>query len=180
MRRRTRWFGELGAAVEDSSVVESISELSRAVLLDQRVVGSQGENEEVEIDENEVEQRQLTMDSQDHSQSHALKLAQPSPLRQEAAYSPDSSSAFPSSSSPHHSQLPSDASQSRHEQQYVLAKQTEAEEDASELQNFRRLALERQKEAQHAASQGSAFEPFVGSRVGSPIPDAHGLGWPGA
>ncbi|TNY19453.1 hypothetical protein DMC30DRAFT_353881 [Rhodotorula diobovata] len=30
-----------------------------------------------------------------------------------------------------------------------------------------------------SAAGASHFEPFVGSRVGSPIPDKHGLGWPG-
>ncbi|SGY20458.1 BQ5605_C016g08059 [Microbotryum silenes-dioicae] len=30
-----------------------------------------------------------------------------------------------------------------------------------------------------AVGGGASFEPFVGSRVGSPIPDTNGLGWPG-
>ncbi|KWU47001.1 GTP cyclohydrolase I [Rhodotorula sp. JG-1b] len=51
------------------------------------------------------------------------------------------------------------------------------------------LALERQKatggfagagaQAGPSHATGGAFEPFVGSRVGSPIPDKNGLGWPG-
>lgn len=42
----------------------------------------------------------------------------------------------------------------------------------AELEAYREQALQHKKEVGH-------FEPFVGSRVGSPIPDNNGLGWPG-
>lgn len=76
------------------------------------------------------------------------------------------------------------------ERNYAAVQRHEAQEDADELRNFRMLALERQKatggfagagaQAGPSHAAGGAFEPFVGSRVGSPIPDKNGLGWPGA
>ena len=104
-----------------------------------------------------------------------VHIHQPSPLAAEVSFSPSSSL---------HVDSPQDSLV--HERQYVDAKRTEAHEDAQELHNFRELALERQRAMAGTAgsfsssSQGGHFEPFVGSRVGSPIPDKHGLGWPGA
>lgn len=76
------------------------------------------------------------------------------------------------------------------ERSYAAVQRSEAQEDADELRNFRMLALERQRatggfagggaQAGSLQAAGGAFEPFVGSRVGSPIPDKNGLGWPGA
>ncbi|GAA5996570.1 GTP cyclohydrolase I [Rhodotorula paludigena] len=104
----------------------------------------------------------------DHASAAPLKLHHPSPLAAEVAFSPPSSSSFAPSS---HTSL-------QHERTHAAAQRTEAEEDADELRSFRELALQRQR-AMGGGSQSSSFEPFVGSRVGSPIPDKHGLGWPG-
>lgn len=117
-------------------------------------------------------------DSSD-SAATPIRIHQPSPLAAEAAYSPNTS--LLSGPSPQSSRQSLE-----HERQYAAAKRTEAHEDAEELRNFRMLALERQKASGGSSAAGAqgglggAFEPFVGSRVGSPIPDKHGLGWPGA
>ncbi|GAA5935395.1 hypothetical protein JCM3775_006261 [Rhodotorula graminis] len=104
------------------------------------------------------------------------RIHQPSPLAAEVSFSP---AQLESSSLP----AESDPDSLHHERQYADAKRTEAREDAQELHNFRELALERQRAMAagsfSSSSQGGHFEPFVGSRVGSPIPDKHGLGWPG-
>lgn len=105
----------------------------------------------------------------DHASAAPLKLHHPSPLAAEVAFSPPSSSSL----------APSSHTSMQHERTHAAAQRTEAEEDADELRNFRELALQRQR-AMGGGSQSSSFEPFVGSRVGSPIPDKHGLGWPGA
>ena len=122
----------------------------------------------------------------------SVRLHQPSPLAAEIAAGPSDEP------SPLVSHLSSSAEgmaqSSQHsiqaERDYAAAQRNEAREDADELHQFRMLALERQKAtggfagagAQAGPSQatGGAFEPFVGSRVGRPIPDKNGLGWPGA
>ncbi|BGP24755.1 hypothetical protein JCM10295v2_003674 [Rhodotorula toruloides] len=116
-------------------------------------------------------------DSSDSSAT-PIRIHQPSPLAAEFSYSPNTS--LVSSSSPQSLRQSLEL-----ERQYAAAKRSEAHEDAEELRNFRMLALERQKAsggssgAGAQAGLGGTFEPFVGSRVGSPIPDKHGLGWPG-
>ncbi|BGP40132.1 hypothetical protein JCM10450v2_004111 [Rhodotorula kratochvilovae] len=113
-------------------------------------------------------------ESTDNGAAAPIRIHQPSPLAAEVSFSPQG---FASS-------LPADDQPAslEHERQYAQTRRTEAQEDADELRNFRELALERQR-AMGGGSFGSAavsqFEPFVGSRVGSPIPDKHGLGWPG-
>ncbi|BGP16352.1 hypothetical protein JCM10213_004893 [Rhodosporidiobolus nylandii] len=114
------------------------------------------------------------MDSADHSSATPTR---PSPLRLHSHTADDASAASSSSSEPQLAQ--STAASLEHERQYAQKTQTEAEADAEELRGFRLLALERQRAANEQAGPGGTFEPFVGSRVGSPIPDAHGLGWPG-
>lgn len=119
----------------------------------------------------------------------SVRIHQPSPLAAEIAAGPGDEP------SPLVSHLSSSAERmaqsSRHsiqaERDYAAAQRNEAREDADELHQFRMLALERQKATVGAGAQagpshatGGAFEPFVGSRVGSPIPDKNGLGWPGA
>lgn len=52
------------------------------------------------------------------------------------------------------------------------------EEDRAELEAYREAAGKLRAPA--SLSDGGQFEPFGESRVGSPIPDPHGLGWPGA
>lgn len=55
-------------------------------------------------------------------------------------------------------------------------------DDGAELEAYRAQALLRNQAAASASTNTGIqgiFEPFVGSRVGSPIPDPHGLGWPG-
>ncbi|GAA5908902.1 hypothetical protein JCM6882_005479 [Rhodosporidiobolus microsporus] len=106
-------------------------------------------------------------------------LAHPSPLRHDALP--------PSTTS---------ASSSLAREHFHAAQQSStAASEADELRSVRDAALERSKAAggnegaggeREGLSLGSlppvpagAFEPFVGSRVGSPIPDKHGLGWPG-
>ena len=137
--------------------------------------------------------RQRMSDSKDTQTGAAsVRLHQPSPLAAEIAAGPSDEP------SPLVSHLSSSAEgmaqSSQHsiqaERDYAAAQRNEAREDADELHQFRMLALERQKAtggfagagAQAGPSQatGGAFEPFVGSRVGSPIPDKNGLGWPGA
>ncbi|GAA6020988.1 hypothetical protein JCM10207_003880 [Rhodosporidiobolus poonsookiae] len=88
----------------------------------------------------------------------SLRLAHPSPLRHDALPSSPSSTAL------------------AHQHSHPRTQDQEAHEDADELRTYRQQALERQKAA---TASSSSFEPFVGSRVGSPIPDQHGLGWPG-
>jgi GTP cyclohydrolase I len=58
----------------------------------------------------------------------------------------------------------------------ALYDQAEAEEERAEL------VASRAKAARAAGRKPSAdaFDSFPGSRAGSPIPDNHGLGWPGA
>ncbi|GAA5975976.1 hypothetical protein JCM11641_002855 [Rhodosporidiobolus odoratus] len=106
------------------------------------------------------------MDTQDHLQAAPIR---PSPLRQQAP--------LPSDPSPSSSQ--STPTSLQHEAQHTQRKQSQAQDDADELRSFRQLALDKQKAANAVEAGTSSFEPFVGSRVGSPIPDAHGLGWPG-
>ncbi|GAA5844367.1 hypothetical protein JCM5353_004364 [Sporobolomyces roseus] len=90
-------------------------------------------------------------------------MPQPSPLKSELI-SPSSS--------------PTSTSRSlEHERRFTQATKQEQEQDALELEDFRKLALEKQQNSQSQST--SNFEPFVGSRVGSPIPDSNGLGWPG-
>jgi len=99
------------------------------------------------------------------SDSHSvpLRMPQPSPLKSELI-SPSSS--------------PTSTSRSlEHERRFTQAAKQEQEQDALELEDFRKLALEKQQNSQSQST--SNFEPFVGSRVGSPIPDSNGLGWPG-
>ena len=55
----------------------------------------------------------------------------------------------------------------------TAGQRTEQEEEVAELEAYREQALLHKKEVT------GHFEPFVGSRVGSPIPDNNGLGWPG-
>ncbi|GAA6040174.1 hypothetical protein JCM8097_004163 [Rhodosporidiobolus ruineniae] len=124
------------------------------------------------------------MDQSDHLPAHSPTLVRPSPLRHEASEGfgfPSSADSSSLASHPHTSD--STPTSIEHERQHAHNTRTEAEEDADELASFRLLALERQKAQQGAThghpALGSSFEPFVGSRVGSPIPDAHGLGWPG-
>jgi len=103
-----------------------------------------------------------------------LRMPQPSPLKSELI-SPSSS--------------PTSTSRSlEHERRFTQATKQEQQQDALELEDFRKLALEKQanREFQGSSQIASAsasgqgnFEPFVGSRVGSPIPDSNGLGWPG-
>lgn len=116
-------------------------------------------------------------ESPDHNASAPIRIHQPSPLAAEVSFSPQAlASSLPDDSGPRSLE---------HERQYAATKRTEAQEDAEELHNFRELALERQRAMgggsfASSAAGASHFEPFVGSRVGSPIPDKHGLGWPGA
>ena len=101
-----------------------------------------------------------------------LRMPQPSPLKSELI-SPSSS--------------PTSTSRSlEHERRFTQATKQEQQQDALELEDFRKLALEKQanREFEGSSQVGSSsgqgnFEPFVGSRVGSPIPDSNGLGWPG-
>ncbi|GAA5925202.1 GTP cyclohydrolase I [Sporobolomyces koalae] len=84
---------------------------------------------------------------------------------------------MPQASSPLKSELvsshspPSDAHASTSTAAVIDPVAQSQEDERLELQGFRTLALEHK--------QAHSFEPFVGSRVGSPIPDQHGLGWPG-
>ncbi|GAA5853652.1 hypothetical protein JCM3766R1_004446, partial [Sporobolomyces carnicolor] len=71
----------------------------------------------------------------------------------------------------------SQASALAHEREYVNTNRQEHQRELGELEDFRKLALE--KQPFESPTQGGSFEPFVGSRVGSPIPDRNGLGWPG-
>lgn len=48
------------------------------------------------------------------------------------------------------------------------SKEAAADKDRAELEHYRQQAIAH-----------SHFEAFAGSRTGSPIPDNHGLGWPG-
>ncbi|GAA5959218.1 hypothetical protein JCM3765_005111 [Sporobolomyces pararoseus] len=101
-----------------------------------------------------------------------------SPLKSELLSSSSPSSSTTSSSSPQ----TTDNLALEHERQYNATNRQEQQREASELEDFRKLALEKQVHQQgqsEGASGGSSFEPFVGSRVGSPIPDRNGLGWPG-
>lgn len=137
--------------------------------------------------------RQKMSDSKDTQTGAAsVRIHQPSPLAAEIAAGPgDEPSPLVSHLS---SSAEGMAQSSRHsiqaERDYAAAQRNEAREDADELHQFRMLALERQKatggfagagaQAGPSHATGGAFEPFVGSRVGSPIPDKNGLGWPGA
>ncbi|GAA5873988.1 hypothetical protein JCM8547_001594 [Rhodosporidiobolus lusitaniae] len=95
------------------------------------------------------------------------KLVQPSPLRHQAGFPlTDASSAFSSD----------DDSAVQLERQYVHDQRTEAQQEAGEFEQFRERADERKA---RVAGSSTSFEPFERSRVNSPIPDAHGLGWPG-
>jgi hypothetical protein len=64
-----------------------------------------------------------------------------------------------------------------YERQHPLNPATGAEEERAELEAYREQALLHKPSI---ARTDGVFEPFVGSRVGSPIPDNNGLGWPGA
>ncbi|KAK4056639.1 hypothetical protein OIO90_002191 [Microbotryomycetes sp. JL221] len=68
----------------------------------------------------------------------------------------------------------------------------QVEQDRHDLQQSRHMALNQHRDSlsnsnvttstlKHSplVSPDGTFEPFVGSRVGSPIPDPNGLGWPG-
>ncbi|KAI5480767.1 GTP cyclohydrolase I [Pseudohyphozyma bogoriensis] len=61
----------------------------------------------------------------------------------------------------------------RRNTELAQAVDAEEEEEKAELEAYREKAL------RLAGRSDGTFEPFVGSRVGSPIPDPHGLGWPG-
>ncbi|SCV72257.1 BQ2448_4951 [Microbotryum intermedium] len=74
----------------------------------------------------------------------------------------------------------------------VMSSSPQEQEEAAELERYRQQALIDQMHQTHlggssssaaaaaaAVGGGASFEPFVGSRVGSPIPDTNGLGWPG-
>ncbi|GAA5820027.1 hypothetical protein JCM11251_005452 [Rhodosporidiobolus azoricus] len=115
-------------------------------------------------------------------------LAHPSPLRH--------GDVLPSSPSSSSSTLPPTSTSLSHERNHAAQSSSVASEDADELRTVRLAALERQKAAGGdegaglslglgglppavVAGPGGTFEPFGGSRVGSPIPDKHGLGWPG-
>ncbi|GAA6063586.1 hypothetical protein JCM10212_000190 [Sporobolomyces blumeae] len=102
--------------------------------------------------------------------SPSLRMPQPSPLKSElvSAPSPPPSTAG-SGSTPRSIQ---------HEREFALANEQQTLDEADELRDFRKLALEKQQ-LQAGRGDDASFEPFVGSRVGSPIPDRNGLGWPG-
>lgn len=101
-----------------------------------------------------------------------------SPLKSELLSSSSPSSSTTSSSS---SPQTTDKLALEHERHYNAMNKQEQQREASELEDFRKLALEKQSEGgSGGGGGGSSFEPFVGSRVGSPIPDRNGLGWPGA
>ncbi|KAM0746871.1 GTP cyclohydrolase I [Meredithblackwellia eburnea MCA 4105] len=58
------------------------------------------------------------------------------------------------------------------------------EGDSAELEEYRAQAARKERQSTGTRTPGAVgdsaqFEPFVGSRVGSPIPDHNGLGWPG-
>lgn len=57
----------------------------------------------------------------------------------------------------------------------TAGQRTEQDEELAELEQYRQQALQHKSAVEH----GSQFQPFEGSRVGSPIPDNNGLGWPG-
>ncbi|BGP55770.1 hypothetical protein JCM8202v2_003377 [Rhodotorula sphaerocarpa] len=119
----------------------------------------------------------------------------PSPLAAEVAGSPNEPSPLVShlASSADAAEQPNagltSAQSIEAERSYAATQRSEAQDEADELHNYRMLALERQRATGGFAGAGAqagplqpgqgAFEPFVGSRVGSPIPDKHGLGWPG-
>lgn len=56
-------------------------------------------------------------------------------------------------------------------------------EERAELESYReQAALKSTRSSSISAINGgidTTFEPFDGARIGSPIPDTHGLGWPG-
>jgi GTP cyclohydrolase I len=100
-----------------------------------------------------------------------------SPLKSELLSEQAESSSTTSSSSPQ-----TTTQSLEHERQFTQSNRQEQQREALELEDFRKLALEKQQFDATTSSSGAAggsFEPFVGSRVGSPIPDRHGLGWPG-
>lgn len=109
--------------------------------------------------------------------SAALRMPQASsPLKSELL----SDASSPSSLSQPLAESESGASQASalaHEREYVNTNRQEHQRELGELEDFRKLALE--KQPFESPTQGGSFEPFVGSRVGSPIPDRNGLGWPG-
>ncbi|SCZ88049.1 BZ3500_MvSof-1268-A1-R1_Chr2-1g04155 [Microbotryum saponariae] len=71
----------------------------------------------------------------------------------------------------------------------LMSSSPQEQEEMAELERYRQQALIDQMHQTHlggrsssaagAVGGGASFEPFVGSRVGSPIPDTNGLGWPG-
>ncbi|GAA6022436.1 hypothetical protein JCM11491_005506 [Sporobolomyces phaffii] len=106
------------------------------------------------------------------------------PLRMPQASSPLASELLSSPTSSPSSSPQTTTESLQHEQRFAQSNRQEQQKEALELEDFRKLALEKQQFDATASTSGGGggggnFEPFVGSRVGSPIPDRHGLGWPG-
>lgn len=118
----------------------------------------------------------LQQEMQSNAPSSSAAPQYPSPLSAQLAPSvPESTStSFSPSGAPPLSQQPL-ATHPYFHNAPTTGQRTEQEEEVAELEQYRQQALQHKSAIEH----GSQFQPFEGSRVGSPIPDNNGLGWPG-